>query len=74
MLALLAYPAMNGRIGLGFLALLGGLLALAVGSEWIQSAWLPLRTASMADLAANLAGYGLGLAAVAGLQRCCSLI
>ena len=68
-LMLLGYRATSCRFGVQFLILLAGLLALAVGSEWIQSAWLPLRTASRADLAANLCGCVLGLAVVAGLQR-----
>lgn len=68
-LVLLGYRATSCRIRFPFLILLTSLLALAVSSEWIQSAWLPLRTASIADLAANLGGYALGLVAVAGLQR-----
>ena len=73
-LVLLGYRATSCRFGVPFLILLAGLLALAVGSEWIQSAWLPLRTASRADLAANLSGYVLGLVTVVGVQRRCSPI
>lgn len=73
-LVLLGYRAASSRFGVPFLILLAGLLALAVGSEWIQSAWLPLRTASRADLAANLSGYVLGLVTVVGVQRRCSPI
>lgn len=68
-LVLLGYQATSCRVGVPFLILLAGLLALAVGSEWIQSVWLPLRTASMGDLAANLGGYVSGLTAVVVLDQ-----
>lgn len=67
-LVLLGYRAASSRMGMPFLILLVGLLALAVSSEWIQSAWLPLRTASLWDLAANLSGCVLGLMAVVGWE------
>lgn len=67
-LVLLGYGAMS-RIGFPFLWLLMGVLALAVGSEWVQGTeWLPLRNSDWGDLMANLSGWGLGVIAVVGWE------
>ena len=57
------------RRGASFPLLLGALLALAMGAEWIQAAILPLRHADAWDLAANLGGCALGLAAAVVCDR-----
>lgn len=67
-LVVLGYCA-TSRVGVAFLIMLAGLLALVLGSEWVQgSGLLPLRTADGWDLVANLSGCVLGLVGVAGLE------
>ncbi|MBK1718420.1 hypothetical protein [Thiocystis violacea] len=52
----------TGRRGIGFAILMATLLALAIGSEWIQGTrFLPLRQGDAWDLTANLVGAWLGL-------------
>ncbi|MDR7135849.1 VanZ family protein [Lysobacter niastensis] len=46
----------NPRLGLAGYLLFG--LSVAVGIELVQWAWLPQRTASLADVAAGMVGVG----------------
>ena len=68
-LVLLGYGA-TPRASAFFVLLLTGLIGLAIGSEWLQqTSLLPLRHASVWDLAADLSGLALGLMLAAALDQ-----